>query len=85
MSNYPDHVTVVDTDGECSRQHEGPCAGEVEERLSRAGFTAALICAKHRQELEARLDEIAERYPDTAQPPDWFDPTYAGETWDSDD
>lgn len=77
------NVVVVDTHGKCSRASaESACAGEVTERLSRSGLTRSHICELHREQLEEQLDRIAERYPDTATPPSWFDPTYAGESWD---
>lgn len=81
---YPDHVTVVDTHGHCSRTHETDvkCAGPTRERLSRSGLTAAVICAAHEDALNARLDQIDRRYPDSPNPPAWFDAGYAGESWD---
>ena len=36
------------------------------------------------ERVQPRMDEIRRRYPDTDTPPDWFDPTYAGERWDDD-
>lgn len=87
MSTYGEtEILVVDTNGECSRQADTTgglrCAGPLEERVSRSGLTAAMICRAHREDLEERLDRIAERYPDTSSPPSWFDPSYAGESWD---
>lgn len=61
-----------------------PCAGPVHTRLSRSGLTTSYRCEAHEAEHQERLDEISERYPDTAIPPGWFDPTYAGESWDGD-
>lgn len=60
------------------------CGGEVFERVSRSGATVSVKCQNHQDALDERLDAIERVYPDSAMPPAWFDPTYAGETWDED-
>ncbi|AOT23103.1 hypothetical protein SEA_KAHLID_128 [Mycobacterium phage Kahlid] len=35
--------------------------------------------------LYASLSGSGESYPRCERPPDWFDPTYAGERWNEDD
>ena len=62
----------------------GDCGGRVEERTSRSGLTVSVKCENCYNRLQERLDEIEQRYPDSPFAPSWFDPTYAGETWDSD-
>lgn len=61
------------------------CEGSVEYRMAlSATGTPFPRCDKHwadRMELEQRLRRD---YPDSSTPPAWFDPTAAGETWDSD-
>lgn len=64
--------------------YEGDCGGPVEERTSRSGATTSVKCENCYNALQERLDEIESRYPDSPFAPSWFDPTYAGETWDCD-
>jgi hypothetical protein len=65
--------------------HPSPeCSGPTRTRTSRSGLTHSLKCDGCQSALDVRLDEINERYPDSANPPSWFDPTYAGESWDGD-
>ena len=61
-----------------------PCVGEVGEYWSRSGLTSTIRCEGHQRAHEEKLDEIANRYPDSSTPPVWFDSTYAGESWDDD-
>lgn len=61
-----------------------PCEGNVETFRSRSGLTLTARCWGHQREHEEVLDGIAHRYPDSDVAPAWFDPTYAGESWDSD-
>lgn len=73
---------------------DGPdgCRGEVHEFTSRSGATTSFRCEHHQDEYEVRMDkvyqEVQERYPGFdrpgSPPPDWFDPSYAGERWDDD-
>jgi hypothetical protein len=60
------------------------CGGDVHTRYSRTGLTKSLRCDECQQTLDEKLNDIERRYPDSAVAPDWFDSTYAGETWDSD-
>lgn len=71
----------------CLDAHNDPrgCAGQVQLRESMSG-TGTLIprCDAHQ---DAALDRHAAHlqiYPDSSTPPDWFDPSAAGEHWDSD-
>lgn len=68
----------------------GPCQGEVNhyEALSGSGERYPRCEGHYRtyvERLQPRIDAIRARYPDTDQPPSWFDPTYAGEHWNEDD
>lgn len=67
----------------CLNRQEGNCVGLVSRRPSHAG-TGTLItrCEGHHAKAEEKAQEIRERYPDSSIPPAWFDPTYAGESWD---
>lgn len=72
-------------------EHNDPadCAGEVFPRYALSGSGIAYDrCDKGYDEYVARvqpaIDAVNERYPDHSQPPTWFDPTYAGESWDDD-
>lgn len=61
------------------------CDGPTVLRPSLSGTgTSIARCDRH---WERRLDEedrLRRDYPDSPNPPSWFDPTYAGEHWDSD-
>lgn len=59
------------------------CSGEVTRRFTDLG-TGIDECVYHMEKSRRRKQEIEERYPDTSNPPSWFDPTYAGESWDED-
>jgi hypothetical protein len=61
----------------------GPdCAGAVAYRMALSGTGQSYArCDKHWND---RLDVQADSIPDTPNPPSWFDPTIAGETWDED-
>jgi len=37
------------------------------------------------ERVQPQIDSVRLRYPDTDQPPAWFDPAYAGERWNEDD
>lgn len=60
------------------------CEGPAEVRYSRSGMTATIRCEGCQDRHDEVLDGIARRYPDSPTPPSWFDPTYAGESWDED-
>jgi hypothetical protein len=59
------------------------CEGSVELREPLSGTGRSFPrCVRH---WDLRLDMQEKhkcRYPDSPNPPKWFDPTYAGETWD---
>lgn len=61
-----------------------PCAGPAQTQYSRSGLTSSVYCERHWGEHNDILDGIAERYPDSDVAPAWFDPTYAGESWNDD-
>ena len=70
---------------------DGPngCAGETFQRAALSGSGMYYPrCDTHYDAYVDRLGPVMEdtrrRYPDSATPPDWFDPTYAGESWDED-
>ena len=70
---------------------DGPegCAGQTSYYPALSGSGMAYPrCEAHYEayyeRVQPRMDEIRQRYPDTDVPPDWFDPTYAGERWDED-
>lgn len=62
------------------------CAGVVDFRPSLSGTgTPTIRCDAHwkaRLEWQAQHDRA---YPDSDVPPRWFDPTYAGESWNEPD
>jgi hypothetical protein len=70
---------------------DGPegCQGEVYNYLALSGSGERYPrCDKHYGEyvirVQPKIDAVRERYPDTDTAPDWFDPTYAGESWNED-
>lgn len=71
---------------------EGAHEGEVREYRSRSGATTSWRCVKHQDEYETRMDavyaDVQSRFPGFdrpgSPPPSWFDPSYAGESWDED-
>lgn len=69
----------------CDNYPSEQCGGETYPRTSRSGLTHSLKCDGCQAALDDRLDEIDRRYPDSPIAPSWFDPTYAGEHWDSED
>ncbi len=71
----------------CLRDHgEGTCRGAVTERPSFAGTgTPIPECEYHMADSYEKDEAHREVYPDSPNPPGWFDPTAAGERWDDDD
>lgn len=67
----------------CLNAAQGACQGPVEGRPSAAG-TGTLIyrCTAHARAAQKQAEAIRSRYPDSPNPPGWFDPTTAGESWD---
>ena len=77
--------TEVDEPLKCVQAHDGTCNGPVELHLSTGGTGYSYPrCRGHYGRLLDRQREIWERYPDSDTPPSWFDPTYAGESWNDD-
>lgn len=70
-------------DHECLEERESGCKGPVTGRPSHAG-TGTIIwrCTAHAEKAAQRAQRILEDYPDSPVPPEWFDPTAAGESWD---
>lgn len=69
----------------CLNGPEG-CQGAVEYRMALSSSGRSFPRCEHHWSL--RLDEqerINRDYPDSPIAPSWFDPSYAGERWDSDD
>lgn len=60
------------------------CAGPCDEHSSRSGLTSAIRCESHYRRHSDRMDAIDRRYPDSEFAPSWFDPAYAGESWNGD-
>lgn len=82
-------TAASDDYAECLDGPEG-CQGETGYYPALSGSGASYPrCEKHYQEyvdrVQPQMDEIRHRYPDSSSPPDWFDPSYAGETWDDSD
>jgi hypothetical protein len=61
------------------------CEGPVELRmpLTDTGIPYPR-CEKHWAERLEQEQRLRQDYPDSPHPPSWFDPSYAGETWDDD-
>jgi hypothetical protein len=70
---------------ECLDQRQGGCSGPIEMRypLSSTGRSFAR-CERHWEERLKEQERINHYYPDSATPPDWFDPENAGESWGDD-
>jgi len=71
---------------------DGPqgCEGDVNAypSLSGSGMRWERCEAHYRayvERVQPQIDSVRLRYPDTDQPPAWFDPAYAGERWNEDD
>lgn len=70
--------------GDCI-QFGASCAGSVEYRFALSGTGQSFPrCDAHWSERLDIQEGINKRYPDSPMPPSDFDPTYAGERWDSD-
>jgi hypothetical protein len=68
----------------CLNYPSDDCEGMSQTRYSRSGLTQSVKCDGCQNVLDEALDRIQNRYPDSSVAPSWFDPTYAGESWDSD-
>lgn len=88
MSNFDEHgFELPFPTSFCERGGQYPdvaCKGDVYTHISRSGMTSSRMCDAHFEAHNDVLDGIAQRYPDSSVAPAWFDPTYAGESWDSD-
>lgn len=61
----------------------GPdCRGEVDWFDPSGRGRSAQRCGHHQDVRAEQYKNSIERYADCATPPAWFDPTYAGESWD---
>jgi hypothetical protein len=61
------------------------CKGAVEYRESLSGTgTPIPRCDAAWSDALDRHERITRDYPDSPNPPSWFDASYAGETWDVD-
>lgn len=78
-----DHDAPAPTE-RCHNYPSHTCEGVVTTVVSRSGLSTSHKCEGCQEDLAGRLAAIDERYPDSSVAPSWFDPTYAGERWDSD-
>ena len=68
----------------CVDEYDGECRGTIEVRsspYSPTGFRAAR-CDEHFGRVLNAHEATSRRYPDQPNPPSWFDPADAGESWD---
>lgn len=70
---------------ECINEEAGPCRGELSFRRSAGGTCDITRCDTHWEERDEKMAQINEAYPDSPIAPSWFDPTYAGESWEEPD
>lgn len=71
------------TELKCLDVRRGDCAGVVEFRESLSGTgTPIERCDYHWDKRLDKQEEHLQRFPDSSTPPAWFDPAYAGESWD---
>lgn len=82
-------MNVTEDAATCNDSETGPCAGPVGSYTSRSGCTTSERCEAHQDAYEQRMDrldaDLQQRYPGWdnphSSPPEWLDPTYAGEEW----
>jgi hypothetical protein len=68
---------------ECLDDHDGKCRGPVEyHSLDPGRYRAFPRCEHHWDRRLRRRENSIERYADSDVAPSWFDPSYAGESWD---
>lgn len=68
---------------ECLDDHDGKCRGLVEyHSLDPGRYRAFPRCDFHWDRRLRRRENSIERYADSDVAPSWFDPSYAGESWD---
>lgn len=64
---------------------ERACVGETVYRESLSGTgTPIARCAGHWERRLVEQERINRTYPDSPNPPSWFDPSAAGEHWNDD-
>lgn len=88
MSEEYDHSSCIDRPDNDSSY--GECEGFVRIYVTRSGASEYPRCEKHYGLYNQRMDkleaEIQSRYPGYnvpgSVPPPWFDPFYAGESWE---
>lgn len=70
---------------DCLEFYTGECVGPVRWRASRTGTGVSMKrCDPHDDAAAERARGIRAVYPDSPNPPAWFDPMMAGETWNED-
>jgi hypothetical protein len=62
--------------------HRDECSGSVMFHLRTGDLSVWPRCVKHGKAWQKEQDRIERTYPDSPNPPAWFDPAYAGEVWD---
>ena len=69
---------------ECLNAHDGKCKGEVGWHTVGSQAEAFRRCEFHQDIRIAQYNNpnSMEMYQDSVTPPSWFDPSYAGESWD---
>lgn len=76
MENTGDELACLD-------ERDSQCIGTVHMRESLSGTgTPIPRCDGHWEKRLKWQEEHDRKYPDSDMPPAWFDPTYAGESWD---
>lgn len=58
------------------------CSGPVEYHTTGRSMRAWPRCAHHADQRHESYENSIERYADSDVAPGWFDPSYAGESWD---
>jgi hypothetical protein len=77
------HAEVPYDADECLEYDPDKCSGSVEYRWT-GGHQHWLRCEYHGDLRLEHYENSMAKYADSDVAPDWFDPTYAGERWDSD-
>lgn len=73
------------TDTPTCLEHGDDCRGPVEYRMPLSGTGRAFPrCDFHWDKRLDAQERHNRSYPDSPVAPGWFDPTYAGESWDED-
>lgn len=84
IEDYEDQFLEADECLEYDPKHPENCNGRVEYHWPGHGFVSFPRCAKHAEERLDKEEQHRQDYPDSPNPPSWFDPDYAGERWDDD-